>query len=261
MDISTLLGLIVGTVCVVASMYMGGGTIGDFIDPASIFIVIGGVIAAMLVAYPIPRLVAGLKVAKYAFVKQTFEPIQAIKQINDLAQSARREGLLALEEIAQGLNDPFLKKGILLIVDATDGDLLRSILETEIAFIENRHKDNQKIWETLAELGPAWGMIGTLIGLIIMLGALSDPSTLGPKMAVALVTTFYGSLIANFIATPISYKLKIGNDEEVLHKQLIVEGLLSIQAGENPRVIEEKLKAFLSPSAREIFEAKQNADE
>lgn len=258
MDISTVLGLVFGIVCIVISIILGEGSVMQFVDGASVFVVIGGVISSVLIAYPIPNIISGLKVAKYTFQRQSFDPLQAIKQINDLAQSARREGLLALEEIAQGLQDPFLKKGILLIVDATDGDLLRSILETEIAFIENRHKDNQKVWETIAELGPAWGMIGTLIGLIIMLGALDDPSTLGPKMAVALITTFYGSIIANFIATPISYKLKLGNDEEVLHKQLIVEGLLSIQAGENPRVIEEKLKAFLSPSAREAFEAQNN---
>ena len=159
------------------------------------------------------------------------------------------------------MDDPFLQKGILLIVDGTDAELLRSILETEIAFVENRHKDNQKVWESIADLGPAWGMLGTLIGLIIMLGQLSDPSTLGPKMAVALVTTFYGSLIANFIATPIANKLKLNSNDEILHKQVMVEGLLSIQAGENPRVIEEKLKAFLSPGVRQAFDSKNKPAE
>ena len=260
MDISTILGFVVGTVCIIISIYQGGGTIGDFADGASVFIVIGGTICALLVAYPMPKLLEGLKTIKYAFRKQEIDPTEVIKKINDLALSARKEGLLALEEIAQNMDDPFLQKGILLIVDGTDAELLRSILETEIAFVENRHKDNQKVWESMADLGPAWGMIGTLIGLIIMLGALSDPSTLGPKMAVALITTFYGSIIANFIASPIANKLKLNSSDEILHKQVMVEGLLSIQAGENPRVIEEKLKAFLSPGVRKTFDD-QNKEE
>lgn len=262
MDISTILGFIVGVVCIITSIIIGGGSLTEgFIDGPSVFIVFGGIIAAMLVSYPIPKLLEGLKTIKYAFRKQEIDPTEVITKINDLALSARKEGLLALEEIAQNMDDPFLQKGILLIVDGTDAELLRSILETEIAFVENRHKDNQKVWESIAELGPAWGMIGTLIGLIIMLGQLSDPSSLGPKMAVALVTTFYGSLIANFIATPIANKLKLNSDDEILHKQVMVEGLLSIQAGENPRVIEEKLKAFLSPGVRQAFDSKSKSEE
>lgn len=255
-DISTVIGLISGIGFVVVSIFWGGGNIGGFMDTASVFIVFGGVIASMLISYPLPKLIEGLKTIKYTFTKKEIDPTEVITKINDLALAARKEGLLALEEIAQNMDDAFLQKGILLIVDGTDAELLRNILETEIAFVETRHKDNQKVWDSIAELGPAWGMIGTLIGLIIMLDQLSDPSTLGPKMAVALITTFYGSMLANFIATPISNKLKLNSDDEILHKQVMVEGLLSIQAGENPRVIEEKLKAFLSPSMRKVFENK-----
>lgn len=260
-DISTVIGLIVGIVCVIISIFWGGGNPGNFIDEASIFIVFGGVIGAMLISYPMPKLLEGLKTIKHAFNKKEIDPTEVITKINDLALAARKEGLLALEEIAQNMDDAFLQKGILLIVDGTDADLLRSILETEIAFVQTRHKDNQKVWDSIAELGPAWGMIGTLIGLIIMLEQLSDPSTLGPKMAVALITTFYGSILANFVATPISTKLKLNSDDEILHKQVMVEGLLSIQAGENPRVIEEKLKAFLSPSTRKVYEDKNKKGE
>ena len=260
MDISTVIGLVGGIVCIIISMFCTGGTPKDFWDVSSVFIVFGGTIGALMISYPLPKLVEGLKTIKYAFRKQEIDPTEVIKKINDLALSARKEGLLALEEIAQNMDDPFLQKGVLLIVDGTDAELLRSILETEIAFVENRHKDNQKVWETMAEPGPAWGMIGTLIGLIVMLGALNDPSTLGPKMAVALITTFYGSLIANFIATPISNKLKLNSSDEILHKQVMVEGLLSIQAGENPRVIEEKLKAFLAPGMRKTFDDQQNSN-
>lgn len=261
MDISTVIGLISGSIFIVVSIFWGGGNIGGFIDAASVFIVFGGVLASMLISYPMSKLLEGLKSAKFAFSKKEMDPTEVITQINELALAARKEGLLALEEIAQHMDDAFLQKGILLIVDGTDAELLRNILETEIVFVETRHKDNQKVWDLIAELGPAWGMIGTLIGLIIMLGDLADPSTLGPKMAVALITTFYGSMIANFIATPISNKLKLSSDDEILHKQVMVEGLLSIQAGENPRVIEEKLKAFLSPSTRKVFENKVKNEE
>ncbi len=260
MDISTIIGLVSGTIFVIVSIILGEGRVSLFLDWPSVMIVFGGITAALFVSYPIPKLIEGFKTGKHAFSKLEIDPTEVISKINELALSARKEGLLALEEIAQGMDDPFLQKGILLIVDGTDAELLRSILETEIAFVENRHKDNQKFWDTIAELGPAWGMIGTLIGLIIMLDNLNDPSTLGPKMGVALITTFYGSMIANLVATPISNKLKLRSNDEILHKQVMVEGLLSIQAGENPRVIEEKLKAFLSPGTRRVFDVKNKEE-
>ena len=254
MDISTIIGLISGLVFVIISIILGEGRMPLFINMPSVLIVFGGVASALMVSYPIPKLLEGLKTGKHAFSKSQINPTEVITKINELALSARKEGLLALEEIAQSMEDPFLQKGILLIVDGTDAELLRSILETEIAFVENRHKENQKFWEAMAEYAPGWGMIGTLIGLIIMLDSLQDPSTLGPKMGVALITTFYGSLIANLCANPIANKLKLRSEEEILHKQVMVEGLLSIQAGEHPRVIEEKLKAFLSPGTRRVYD-------
>ena len=261
MDISTIIGLVAGFTFVIISIGLGGGAVPRFLDWPSVMIVFGGVISALFVSYPMAKFIEGFKTVKHAFSKKDINPTEVISKINELALSARKEGLLALEEIAQDMDDQFLQKGILLIVDGTDAELLRNILETEIAFVENRHKDNQKFWDSIAELGPAWGMIGTLIGLIIMLDNLNDPSTLGPKMAVALITTFYGSMIANLVATPISNKLKLKSSEEILHKQVMVEGLLSIQAGENPRVIEEKLKAFLSPGTRKVFDDKTKVEE
>ena len=141
----------------------------------------------------------------------------------------------------------------MLIVDGTDPELVRNILETELVFLEERHAEGRGLYETLAAFGPAFGMIGTLIGLINMLGDLDDPSTLGPSMAVALITTLYGSLLANAFATPMASKLKYKSAEEILVKEVVVEGLLSIQAGENPRIIEEKLKTFLPPELRDEF--------
>ena len=143
-----------------------------------------------------------------------------------------------------------MKKGILLIVDGTDPELVRNILETELMNIDARHKKNIAFWKTVGAMGPAWGMIGTLIGLINMLKDLSDPDSIGPNMSVALVTTLYGSVLANWLSAPVATKLATNNDAEIMVKEVMIEGLLSIQAGENPRVIEEKLKSFLSPTAR-----------
>ena len=173
-----------------------------------------------------------------------------IQKIIDLSNVARKEGLLSLEEAAGDLEDEFMKKGILLIVDGTDPELVRGIMETELISTEDRHKSKINFWETLGAMGPAWGMIGTLIGLVNMLYEMDDPSSIGPSMAVALITTLYGSILANWICAPVASKLKTNNSNEIMVKEIMIEGLLSIQAGENPRVIEEKLKSFLAPSDR-----------
>lgn len=175
---------------------------------------------------------------------------ESIKKIIELSNTARKEGLLQLEEAASELDDEFMKKGILLIVDGTDPDLVRSIMETELVSIEGRHKKVIKVWEDIGSMGPAWGMIGTLVGLVNMLQNMSDPSSIGPAMSVALLTTLYGSMIANWICAPVASKLKVNNEAEIMMKEIMIEGLLSIQAGENPRVIEEKLKSFLAPKDR-----------
>ncbi|ONI46353.1 flagellar motor protein MotP [Candidatus Epulonipiscium fishelsonii] len=250
MDKGTPIGLVFGAFAIVATILIGGGDLMGFVDMPSIFIVFGGLIAAMLIGYTIPELVAGFKSFKVALNDPGFNPADLIQQVNELAQAARKDGLLVLEEKAQSMEDPFMKKGIGLMVDGTDPALIRDILETELAMMEERHKEKQGFWETIGAMGPAWGMIGTLIGLVNMLAALSDPSTLGPKMAVALITTFYGSVLANWVASPVVTSMKGKSAQEVMVKQMMIEGLLSIQAGENPRVIEEKLKSFLDPTTR-----------
>lgn len=249
MDIASLVGLVVGFVCMIVSIILSS-EISSYIDLPSIFVVFGGTIAASCISTPLPKVKKGFASAKYALTHKELSPGSLIPIIKDLAQKARKEGLLALEETTRDMEDEFLKKGIMLVVDGTDPELARDILETELSFIQNRHEENQTFWGTIAEMAPAWGMIGTLIGLIGMLGSIDDPSSIGPNMAVALITTLYGSIIANYIATPISNKLKIKSAEETLVKQVMIEGILSIQAGENPRVIEEKLKAFLPPEIR-----------
>lgn len=228
----------------------GMAAIGFFIDPASMLITFGGAFSATLASLSMPDFIGGLKSFTLIFKPVTVNIPEMITKIIELSNVARKEGLLSLEEAAGDLDDQFMKKGILLIVDGTDPELVRSILETELDSIEDRHKSKIGFWETCSSMGPAWGMIGTLVGLVIMLQHMSDPSTLGPSMAVALITTFYGSLLANWICTPVANKLKSNNAIEIQAKAIMIEGLLSIQAGENPRVIEEKLKSFLPPKDR-----------
>jgi len=249
MDIATLAGIIAGISFIVAGILMSG-ELGNFYDTSSIMITLGGTFAATLISYPIKSIIGILRVSKHLFFTRARQPNEIIRQIIELANIARKEGLLALEEAAYNLEDPFLQKGILLIVDGTDPELVRNIMETELTFMEERHSQGQAIFETMASLAPAFGMIGTLIGLINMLRMLDDPSSIGPNMAVALVTTFYGSILANLFFTPTANKLKYRSAQEMLYKEIMLEGILSIQAGENPRIIEEKLKAFLSPQER-----------
>lgn len=252
MDIASLLGLVLGLVMTIYGIVSTGARIQSYIDPPSIIITIGGSLSALLTSMKLPDVINALKNGIKLAVKepQNTDPKKVITQILDMANVARKEGLLQLEETANGIEDEFLKKGVMLVVDGTDADLVRAILENDMSSMVARHQTIIGFFDFWAAQGPAWGMIGTLIGLINMLNDLQDASSIGPSMATALVTTFYGSLIANWICQPIEQKLKVNSDAEVQTKTLMVEGLLSIQAGENPRVIEEKLKTFLAPSER-----------
>ncbi|MEE1009449.1 MAG: motility protein A [Agathobacter sp.] len=263
MDIATLIGVILGLVMVVFGIISSGGAaaMGDFIDPPSIIITIGGSLSSVLGSRKLADFIGGLKSISLPFKNSVQDPTDTIKQIIDLSNVGRKEGLLALEEAANGIEDEFLKKGIMLVVDGTDPELVRGILETDLMCLEDRHKSTIGFWEYWAEMGPAWGMIGTLVGLVNMLNNLEDASTIGPNMAVALLTTLYGSLIANWLCGPVANKLKLNNNVEVTFRTITIEGLLSIQAGENPRVIEEKLKSFLAPSARSGIGADAGGDE
>ena len=253
MDIASLVGLILGAVMVVFGILSSGGNIvDDFVDLPSIIITIGGSLAGTLASHKLADFIGGLKSIGLAMKEPSVgNASEVISNIINLSNISRKEGLLALEEATHDMDDEFLKKGINLVVDGTDPDLVRGILETDLINLEARHKKVMGFWEKWAELGPAWGMIGTLIGLVNMLKNLTDSSTIGPNMAVALLTTLYGSLIANWLAGPTAAKLKVNNDMEIMMREITVEGLLSIQAGENPRVIEEKLKSFLAPSDRD----------
>ncbi|NLM03875.1 MAG: flagellar motor protein [Clostridiales bacterium] len=259
MDIATILGIISGIVFVTWGILLDGD-LASFVDMPSVMIVFGGTIAATLVAYPLSKVIEAFKIASHAFTSHDTEPEEIIDTIIGLANTARKEGLLALEEAADEIEEDFLKKGVMLIVDGTDPELVRNMLETELSFIEERHSEGQGIFEAMGAYSPAYGMIGTLIGLINMLKRLDDPSAIGPSMAVALVTTFYGSMLANLVFLPLANKLKLRSREEILRKEIMVEGLLSIQAGENPRIIEEKIKAFLPPKQRQGLQQQEGVE-
>ena len=253
MDIASLIGVVVCIVLVVWAIISGDqgvAALGNFADFQSVLITLGGAFCSVMAGTSMKGFLAGLKSIVLVFKTPSLNTTAIIQKIIDLSNVARKEGLLSLEEAAGELDDAFLQKGIMLIVDGTDPDLVRAILETELISVEGRHKENIKFWDDVASMGPAWGMIGTLVGLINMLQNMDDAASIGPNMSVALITTLYGSMLANWIATPVASKLKTNNEAEMMVKEIIIEGLLSIQAGENPRVIEEKLKSFLAPADR-----------
>ncbi|WP_317367323.1 motility protein A [uncultured Tyzzerella sp.] len=256
MELGFIIGLVAGIGFTLISIFLAGdmniGAVVSFLDAPSFMITVGGAMSAVIASYPLPKFVNAMKSVNKILKPETIDPIAAIKDVIELANVARKEGLLALDDKSVDM-DPFLRKGIMLVVDGTDQELVRNVLETEMAYIEDRHKDNIGVWELMASQFPAWGMIGTLIGLVIMLQNMDDPSSIGPKMAVALITTFYGSLFANWISSPVANKMKFYSKQEMLVKEVTIEGILSVAAGENPRIIEEKLKVFISPTLRSEF--------
>jgi len=256
MDIATIFGTLLGIVLIVISILMEGELL-TFWSASSVMIVVGGIIASTLINYPLSQVIGVIKVIKIAFTEKTERPLELIERLVVMAQKARREGLLALDNEIEEIEDDFLKKGIQLIVDGTDPELVRNILETEIEMMEDRHGVGASILDAMGASAPAYGMLGTVIGLILMLKNIDDPSAIGPGMAVALITTFYGSVLANLIFLPLAGKLKLRSREEALNKEIIVEGILSIQAGENPLIVAEKMKAFLSPKDKELLDRRK----
>jgi chemotaxis protein MotA len=245
LELTTVIGLLTGAICIVVSILMAG-SLSAFWDIPSVFIVLGGTIASTMISYR-GKMLKNLKtIYTKAFKKADIDLNQDIEMIIGIANVARREGLLALENSMETIDNPFLRKGIMLIVDGTDTELIKNILETEVYFIQSRHTEGQAMINSMAAYAPAYGMIGTLIGLILMLQNLDNADALGPGMATALITTFYGVILANLVFTPVSKKLKAQSDMEALQKELYIEGLLSIQEGENPRIIRDKLSAFIA---------------
>ncbi|HPE69119.1 MAG TPA: motility protein A [Thermotogota bacterium] len=257
MDISTLLGVVVGLLVVGVGLVSGGDLSAYLgVDSAvSLVIVLGGAVGAVMVGYPKEKSFKLMKVMMSTIKTPELNSVDTIRTLVSFSEKARREGLLSLEEDAADLPDQFMKKGVQLIVDGTDPDLLRDMMEIEIDLIDGDLSQDQKMMEAAGAYAPAFGMIGTVLGLIAMLGALNNPDALGPAMAKALITTLYGAIIANGFLLPMGEKLALRKEILLMHKRMILEGILSIQAGDNPRLLEEKLKTFLSDADKKAYDA------
>ena len=258
MDPGVLIGLILGAGLIIVGIVMSGGAsaVMGYIDIPSIMIVVGGTVAATLVRYPIPSVIGAIAVVKKSIFVKLGIAEEEIKRLVDYCKISRREGLLGLEKEIEKIRDVFLIKAVRLLVDGTDSDSLRSILGTEIDNIRQRHSAGKGILEFAGLMAPAFGMIGTLIGLVDMLKKLDDPSKIGAGMAVALITTFYGVIMSNLMLLPIAGRLDTLSKKEVFLKEIILEGVISIQKGDAPMVTEDKLKSFLQPKAAEKMSAK-----
>ncbi|MDR2488094.1 MAG: motility protein A [Desulfovibrio sp.] len=249
MDLATILGMIVSFGLIMSALIAGGNPL-LFVDVPSMLIVLGGTLGATLTHYPLGTVLKIGTVIRKTMVSKIPASNLIIDQFMDYANRARREGILALEPIIKGIDDPYLRKGLQLTVDGLEPAAIQNIMETEIGNIEGRHEVGVELLSALAAYSPALGMIGTVIGLVQMLKTMDDPSTIGPSMAIALITTFYGAILANLVFLPLVGKLKHRSKEEVLIMEMQMEGVLGISRGENPRIIMEKLNSYQPPKER-----------
>lgn len=263
-DILTPIGITLGFMMIMFGIISSSGSFEGFVafvQASSVIIVLGGLLAALLINFNLDQIKLTGRVVKETFSKSEQDLSELIQLFERLSERARREGLLALENELESVDDPFIKKGVLLAIDGIEPEVIQDIMSAEITAMEDRHQKGRIILEKAGDYAPAWGMIGTLIGLVLMLNDLDDPSTLGPQMAVALLTTFYGSVMANLVFIPMAGKLESKTEEEVFIKQVIIEGVIGVQSGQNPRILKEKLGAFLSEDMRKQRELDEDAVE
>ncbi|MAE28309.1 MAG: motility protein A [Planctomycetota bacterium] len=252
MDFTTIIGTLVAFGAVLTAMMMGeGGGLGTFLDVPSLALVFGGTIAVTLMNFPIGEIKQIVKVMMVTAMHKSTTPSEEIARIVSYANLARKEGLLALEAKLQEVDDAFFAKGIQLVIDGFNADTVRDIMDLEAEWQRQRHSMGKKIMDQMGAFAPAFGMIGTLVGLVLMLQNLDDPSKIGGGMATALLTTLYGAMASNMVFLPLAGKLEVRAKHEALLRELMIEGIVAIQSGEKPQLIKEKLKGFLSPSARE----------
>lgn len=255
MDIGTIIGLVVVLAAVVIGIVVGGDPMA-LIDVVSIFIVLVGTLGAVIMGFPLSRMLKIHTVILKSFFSTPPDPVAIIKDLVKYAEVARREGILSLENMTADMKDPFIVRGIKMAVDGTDPELIKQIMDTELEAMMDRHSGGKAILDAVGKYAPAYGMIGTLLGLIFMLQSMDDPAAIGPGMAVALITTLYGAMLANMFTGPIGEKLVAKDAEEVMIKNIIISGVISIQSGDNPRVVQAKLATYLPPSLREqVLEA------
>lgn len=249
MDIGFLIGMLGVWILIVWAM-LSGGKITYFLDTPSIILVIGGSVAVMFYAFPVNYVAKMGSLLRRAIFSSTPDVSKLIEDMVSFAEIARRDGILSLENVTRDIKDPFVVRGIQMAVDGTDPELIEQILEAELDNTIDRHSVGKSIFDIMGKYSPALGMIGTLVGLVIMLQNMDDPSAIGPGMAVAILTTMYGAIIANAFALPISDRLARRSAEEVLYKTIIIKAVMAIQSGDNPRIVEQKLKTYLPASLR-----------
>ena len=259
MDIATIIGLILGAGLILASIAMGGSGLEPFIDVPSMMIVFGGALAAALINFPLKNVFGAFKVVLKCFLFKLPDAVETIQQFKSFAEVIRKDGLLALEDKAAELNDDFTKRGVETLISGASAEEITQMLETELSYIEQRHLSGKKIVDACGAAAPAFGMIGTLIGLVQMLRALDDPSKIGGGMATALLTTLYGALVANVVCIPLAGKLETRSQEETTIRELIIKGIALLGEGATPRAVEEQLLTYLSPKSRRAASAEAAA--
>jgi len=249
-DIATLIG-IVSAFGLMLMAILQGGSLSIFIDVPSLIIVVGGTCGVVLINFPLGDVLGAIGVAQKTILFKERNVVELINQLMEFANKARKEGILSLQNAIDSVDDAFLVKALQMAVDGQEPADLKSMLNTEIEYLQERHDKGADIFTQLGGIAPAMGMVGTLIGLVQMLQSMDDPSSIGPAMAVALLTTFYGAVIANILCNPMAGKLKIRSKAELLQKTIIVEGMESILSGENPRIMEQRLHSYIAPKLRE----------
>lgn len=254
-----LIGLVSGAALLVWAI-MIAGNIKNFMDPTSIIITVFGSFTALMISFPFKTLINIPKVIKVLLSVPAGERVDLVNIFAELSKKARKDGLLALEDDVAEINNEYMVDGLKMVIDGVEPDTIREIMELKLDTMEKRHRSGQQVFEKWGELAPAFGMLGTLIGLVIMLSGLDDPAAIGPGMATALLTTFYGSLLANLIFIPMASNLSLQTDEEVFTGELVIEGILQIQSGANPRLLEEKLKTYLSTDELKTLDAEKEAE-
>lgn len=254
MDIASVVGFIGGWVAIIGSIFLAKQSISTFIDPASVFMTVGGSYFSLMLNYSIKDALGIFKIMGRVFRVPDFGEMKIAEALLSLSERARREGILSLEEEIEAIDNAFMKRGLRMVVDSVDPEVIRNILETELTQMNERHGRWLKMFDQWAKLAPGFGMLGTVQGLIGMLKNLEDKSSIGPNMAVALITTFYGAIMANFLFTPMMGKLGVQDAAETKVKEMVIEGVLSIQQGDNPHILQLKLSSYLSPETQRKLE-------
>ncbi len=249
MDLATVVGVLLGFALVLLAILLGGD-VASYVNAPAVLIVVGGATAATMVSQPLAKFLKIPKVVANTLFSKTPDPGAVINQIVALAEVARRDGILALEGMIGEMQDDFLVRGIQMAVDGTDPEVIQAVMETELENLLDRHESGKGMLDAMGKYAPAFGMIGTLVGLVAMLSNMDDPSKIGAGMAAALLTTLYGALLANILFLPLADKLGLRSAEEALTKTIVIHGVMSIQSGDNPRTVESKLLTFLPPAQR-----------